>query len=34
MTLQSGRELAPASGVWAFVEATLVAAGRCTKGLL
>src|SRR5918992_576292 len=31
MTLQSGQELAPALGIGAFVEKTLVHAGQCTK---
>ncbi|MFI8074280.1 S-(hydroxymethyl)mycothiol dehydrogenase [Streptomyces sp. NPDC086033] len=31
MTLQDGTELAPALGIGAFAEKTLVAAGQCTK---
>jgi S-(hydroxymethyl)mycothiol dehydrogenase len=31
MTLESGQELAPALGIGAFVEKTLVHAGQCTK---
>jgi S-(hydroxymethyl)mycothiol dehydrogenase len=31
MTLEDGTELAPALGIGAFVEKTLVAAGQCTK---
>ncbi|MBO1902978.1 S-(hydroxymethyl)mycothiol dehydrogenase [Leucobacter weissii] len=31
MTLEDGTELAPALGIGAFIEKTLVAAGQCTK---
>jgi len=31
MTLEDGTELSPALGIGAFVDATLVAAGQCTK---